>query len=544
MKPSLNITLAFAMLVCATWQTGAHGCPFCSAVSQTLSQEIAGSDVAVIARLSKLPPEADSSSDIAGGLDLDDPDSGTAEFEVLETIRGDDIPEGAPAKGTLIKVVYFGNSDQKKNFLISGIAGKRIDWTTPLPLTERGIAYIKTLGTLPEKGAERLKFFLDYLEDEDPLLAQDAYDEFGRAPYEVVVAVGDQIDRPKLIGWIEDSGVGPTRRRLYLTMLGICGKAEDVAFLELLLRYDYQQMKPGLAATLAVMAQTGPAFGATVLSEMVKADVRRKQQCLDALIAAYLKLKGPSGLPLIEDRFLTNPAAEYTHVYAAVMALRFHGEETDAIPRDRLLQSVRLLLNNTDIADQVIPDLARWEDWSVLDRLVTMFKDSDDDAWVRQPVISYLLAATEQPAEISKQAEAALAELEELDPKGVKRARSYMAFGLLARSGTKKKTAAKKDTDTTKTVATAQAKESPTKVRADPTDKKQTANVETNSTAEKSSEPVPTSAAVSAGSTPAGPSRMIIIGGPLIAGLVLFGVFALLLRGADVRSSNPESRDS
>jgi len=390
MKLSQTIAFAITLLVCATWQSGALGCPFCSAVSQTLTQEIAGSDVAVIARLIQLPPEADPNSDAPSGLDLDDPDSGTAQFEVLEIIRGEDIAGGPPAKGSTIKVVYFGTKEQKKHFLISGLAGKKIDWTTPLPLTERGIEYIRSLGTLPEKGAERLAFFLGFLEDEDPLLAQDAYDEFGRAPYEEVIALGDQIDRPKLIGWIEDAQVGPTRRRLYLTMLGICGKAEDVAFLESLLRYDYKQMKPGLAASLAVMTQTGPAFGTPVLSEMVKADVRRKQQCLDALIAAYLKLKGPTGLPLIEDRFLTNPAAEYTHVYATVMALRFHGEETDAIPRDRLLQSVRLLLNNTDIADQVIPDLARWEDWSVLDRLVTMFKTSDDDAWVRQPVISYL----------------------------------------------------------------------------------------------------------------------------------------------------------
>jgi len=575
------------MLVCATWQSGALACPFCSAVSQTLTQEIAGADVAVIARLIKLPPETDSNGDSAG-LNLDDPDSGMAEFEVLETIRGEDIAGGAPAKGSTIQVVYFGSgaSDskgQQKKFMISGIAGEKIDWTTPLPLTERGIGYIKALGSLPEKGAARLAFFLAYLEDEDPLLAQDAYDEFGRAPYEEVIAVGDQIDRPKLIGWIEDSQVGPTRRRLYLTMLGICGQAEDVVFLESLLQYDYQQMKPGLAATLAIMAQNGPAMGVSVLNEMVKADVRRKRQCLDALIAAYLKLKGPAGLPLIEERFLTNPAAEYTHVYAAVMALRFHGEETDSLPRERLLQTVRLLLDNTDIADQVIPDLARWEDWSVLEQLVTMFKDSEEGAWVRQPVISYLLVATEQPAEISERAKAALAELEALDPKGVKRARSYMAFGLLARAGAKKKTAQKATETTTETVteketandapkdntsvteevvvaektntAVLSAKESATTALVEDkatttstNDQEQTtsaaADTQEKVPAEKPVETTPVADALSESAPPAGPSRMVIIGGPLIAGLVLFGVFALLLRGADVRSSSPESRDS
>ena len=262
----------------------------------------------------------------------------------LKSSVAKDLADKAPSKGDTIKTVYFGNKDQKKIFMVTGIAGKRIDWTTPLPLTEKSVEYIKSLDTLPEKGAERLAFFLDYLEHEDPLLAQDAYDEFGRAPYDEVIAVGDQIDRPQLLGWIEDAQVGPTRRRLYLTMLGICGKDEDIAFLESLLRYDYKQMKPGLAAMQVLMRQAGPAFGSSVLNEMIKADVRRKQQCLDALVAAYLKLKGPEGLPLIEERFLANPAAEYTHVYAAVMALRFHGEETDSLPRERLLQSVRKVL--------------------------------------------------------------------------------------------------------------------------------------------------------------------------------------------------------
>ena len=34
-----------------------------------------------------------------------------------------------------------------------------------------------------QSGADRLAFFQEYLEHEDPLLAQDAYDEFARAPY-------------------------------------------------------------------------------------------------------------------------------------------------------------------------------------------------------------------------------------------------------------------------------------------------------------------------------------------------------------------------
>ena len=539
MKTLLSKLLVGFTIAFAAGTPGAQACPFCTAVSQTLGQELDGADNAVIAKLLKLPPEADLEGDDSAGFDIDNPDSGMAEFEVVEVLRG----TGGPAPGATIKVVYFGGNEQQKQFLIKGITGERIDWRTPLPLTQRGVEYVKSLDTLPDEGPERLIFFLAHLEDEDPLLAQDAYDEFARAPYEVVIAIGDSMDRQQLIAWIEDAQVGPTRRRLYLTMLGICGQAEDVAILESLLQYDYQQMKPGIAAALAVMSQTGPVVGGSVLNEMIRADVRRKQQCLDALIAAYLKLKGPDGLPLIEERFLTNPAAEYTHVYAAVMALRFHGEETDVLPKPRLLKSVRLVLENHDIADQVIPDLARWEDWEVMDQLVEMFKSSEDDAWVRQPVISYLIAASEQPPAVSDRANSALKELEAIDPEGVKRARSYMAFGLLARSGAKKKTAQTADSETSDSapaeVDVSTADIQPVPATAVESTEKQTASV----APEQPSDAEPAAVAAVDATSSVGPSRMVIIGGPLIAGLFMFGVFALLLRGADVRSSSDSSQN-
>jgi hypothetical protein len=171
---------------------------------------------------------------------------------------------------------------------------------------------------------------------------------------------------------------------------------------------------------------------------------------LDALVACYLTLRGPEGLELIDERFLKNYKTEYTYIYSTIMALRFHGEEpTSTLPRERLLASMRQLLDNPEFADQVIPDLARWEDWSVLDRLVKMFKASDKNGYVRQPVVTYLTVASEQPGDVGTKAQTALVELEQLDPEGVKQARSLMAFGALSRaraSGSATKSGAAVDT--------------------------------------------------------------------------------------------------
>jgi hypothetical protein len=267
------------------------------------------------------------------------------------------------------------------------------------------------------------------------------------------------------------------------------------------------------------MGLNGSVLGAPIAADIVQADVRRQQQCLDALVAAYLKLKGPAGLPLIEEKILANPKAEYTQVYATIMALRFHGEETDVLPRQRLLEAMRLVLDNPEVSDQVIPDLARWEDWSILDRLVTMFKSSDQDAWIRQPVISYVLTAAEQPGDVGEQATAAMAEIEAMDPEGVKRARSYMGFGLPARS------------------ASTAASPGPEEIDQSPPASAEEQSPESVAAAEDSA---PASEAPPRSTMPV-PSRVTLIAAALAACLVLMGIFALLLRGADVRGPDDAS---
>jgi hypothetical protein len=75
------------------------------------------------------------------------------------------------------------------------------------------------------------------------------------------------------------------------------------------------------------------------------------------------------------------------------------------------------------LADLVIPDLARWEDWSQIERLVRLFKEADEESsWVRVPVVNYLLVC---PKPEAKQY---IKELEKIDPDAVKRARIFLPF--------------------------------------------------------------------------------------------------------------------
>ncbi len=52
---------------------------------------------------------------------------------------------------------------------------------------------------------------------------------------------------------------------------------------------------------------------------------------------------------------------------------------------------IRELLNRPELADLIIPDLARWEDWESLDKLVELFKTADTKStWVREPIINFV----------------------------------------------------------------------------------------------------------------------------------------------------------
>ena len=382
-RPSLFLLFA-TMIVIPLSANQAVGCPFCSPVSQTFSQEIKSSDVVAIVTLKELAPSRNtddlSQSDFDPSRNIP-----KATFEIQDILKG---AEHLADRGE-IQAVYFGEAAAGAMFTITALGAPDLDWSTPLEISERVRDYLVTVAGQAIEGPERLVFFMNHLEDEEDILARDAYDEFARAPYEDVKALREQMDRERLIGWIQDNDLQPSRRRLYLTMLGVCGYATD----------------------------------ADMLKEMIQSNDRRTKAALDALIACYLTLVGEEGLPLIEDLLLKNHDAEYTDTYAAIMALRFHADQGDPISPARVVQALHHMLERPELADLVVPDLARWEDWDSMPRLVQLFKDAtEENSWVRVPVVNFLRRCP------LPEAQTAIAELEQIDPDAVRRARTFFPY--------------------------------------------------------------------------------------------------------------------
>ncbi len=356
------------VLSLAVSATIAVACPFCAAVSQTIRQEMEVMDAVLIA-------EATEKS-------VRDEQTGAVSFKVAKVLKGSDLVKDAE-----VTAVYYGDLTPGRRFLLSGVDPPNFQWSS-MPLTQESEEYVLKMASLADDPLERLKFVQGYLQHPETLLNRDAYDEFATTAYPVIQSLKPFMDHDQVVKWIQDPEMPADRRRLYLTMLGVCGSEKDAPMLE----------------------------------EMLKSTDSAQRTGLDALVACYLLLAGESGLKLVDEQFLANADAPYADTYAAIMALRFHGTEADKIPRSTLVKSLYHVLDRKDLSDLVIPDLARWGDWSQIDRLVKLFMEAEvDNNWVRVPVVNYLRACPKP------EAAAALEKLREIDPESVRRASSFFA---------------------------------------------------------------------------------------------------------------------
>jgi hypothetical protein len=371
------LSVALAAIPLSSLTSSARACPFCSAVSQTLRQEMEVMDAVVIASCTH-------------GETVLNRTTGETTMRVEKVLKGDTLVNA----GDEVKAVYYGEVEIGRRFMLSGVDPENLQWSC-LPLTDRGEAYVIKVAELAEADpADRLRYYIDFLQDEETMLSRDAYDEFAIAPYDVMQRLDSVIDHDQLIQWINEPEQSTDRKRLFFTMLGICGSQDDLPMLEEMLRSTKKSTRGGL----------------------------------DSLIACYLTLGGEKGLPLINELFLANQDSPYADTYAAIMAVRFHGTEGDVIQRSALVESLHHVLDRKDLADLVIPDLARWEDWTQIDRLTQLFVNSDpDNNWIRVPVINYLRAC---PLDKAKEA---IAKLKEVDPESVKRANTFFSIPIPAR---------------------------------------------------------------------------------------------------------------
>lgn len=376
-------------LVMISQSNYAVACPFCSAPSLTLTEQLSQSDVAVLVQWT----EAEK-----GTLDK----AGKTVFEIKEIVKQSDKDKLKVGE----KIVINRHRPGKKGnlFLLLGTKGTSIDWGDPIEVTETSFHYISQAPPPEEKTSKRLRYFLKFLEYPDQMISNDAYAEFANAPYEDITPLAKDMPREKIRKWIVDPNTPVTRLGLYGLLLGLCGQESDVAFMEKKINEPTKEFRLGI----------------------------------DGVISGYLLLTGSEGLDKIDQTKFIPKKVAFSETYAAMQALRFMWTYGDGrISKARLRKSMELLLDRPELTDLVVADLARWDDWSVLDRLMDMYGTGDYDIpSIKRAIVRYLLVASKgknkkgggaDPATAEK-AKLLLDKLRKEDPKTVKSAERFFFF--------------------------------------------------------------------------------------------------------------------
>ncbi len=382
----------------------AAACPFC-APTETLANQVFLIDAAVVVER-------------VSGEEGDEEQPGTTTVRVTQILHISDklakaflkneaagTRQGAapPVVGQEIVVRRYYPPQEGAQYLLRGADPENLVWGDKLlEVTPEVLKYILDAPPPDAPASKRGAYFLPLLENENRTIAQDAFAEFGAMPYEDVAAFRGQMPREKLRKWIFDPEVPGAHLGLYGLMLGLCGEEQDVALLEKKIRERKSDFRLGI----------------------------------DGVMGGYLLLNGEKGLDFLEATILRNKDVPDGELLAAMQAMRFMWTYGDGrISKPRLRSAMRLVIDHPRHMDMAIRDLARWDDWSELDRIVALYgTEGYDDLAARVAIVQYVLTAvSRKPAEddsgenaaLQEKARRHLADLRETDPQIVQRAERF-----------------------------------------------------------------------------------------------------------------------
>jgi hypothetical protein len=251
-------------------------------------------------------------------------------------------------------------------------------------VNETSYAYFARAPLVRVPATERLPYFIPFLENADPTIAEDAYLEFGHAPFEDVAKIAARLPMAKIRGWLVDPAVPATRKGFYGLALGLAADAAN--------RKE----------------------NAELLRQQILAPEDDFRAGFDGILGGYLLLSGEAGLKLLETRYLANPQAADGDVRHTLTALRFYHEYGRQIPPARLQAALALLLARPEFAEPAIIDLARWQAWDRGDEVTRLYESPGFEApATRRAIVGFLLASPRPQAAID------LARLRKLDAAGV-----------------------------------------------------------------------------------------------------------------------------
>jgi hypothetical protein len=360
-RSSHTLILASVLVTWGCLTSALTACPFCSVQGKTLTDQVNEASMVLYGTLSnaKLDPAGDFNQ-------------GTTDLKIEAVVKKDPIlgdkkvialPRFVPTEKNNARCLVFCDVFKGKVDLLG------------LSLVKGGdiAKYLRGALAVKEKpvGA-RLRFFFDYLDNDDPEVANDAYKEFGYADPRDYRAMARKLPADKLAKWIQDPNTASYRLGLYASLLGDCGTVKHARLLRRILDDPEKRLISGI----------------------------------DGILAGYTLLQPQDGWRYIR-RILKDSSREVTVRYAALRAARFFwASRADVLRRQQIVEGVCLLLDDPNMADLAIEDLRRWACWETAGHVLALYgKPSHKIPIVRRKVLGFALSCpTKEAAALVKQA--------------------------------------------------------------------------------------------------------------------------------------------
>lgn len=334
----------------------------CFAPEPTLAERIDGANVVALGKWLRSVPKKDDGD-------------GYTEFEILEVARqpaadkfnpllNDDTLQPVdflPAGRSIIFPNHHEGTEDSLFLLTGTVEDGVMTWSTAHAITPAGFEFALNAPAPDAPLPSRIKYFARYFDSRDAMIADEAYVELSRMPFADLAQQIDDFPRLRLRRLLT-SEQPPNRIGLYALLLGLKGTSQDADILERMILSDNSEFRLGM----------------------------------ENVISGYLLLKGEVGLEIIETVKLKCDGVVFSETYAAFVAIRFMTTDgRGTIPLERLQRSLRLLLDNLEMADLVISELQRTKDWSAQDRLIELQSDVRfHDPSIQRAIARYMMAAT------------------------------------------------------------------------------------------------------------------------------------------------------
>ena len=221
------------------------------------------------------------------------------------------------------------------------------------------VDYLRGLLARNANDVQRLLYCFDFIEHADPVIAADALLEFQTVSLRELGQAARQLPPAKLRVWLKNPKTSPDRLVLYSFLLGHCGKPADKSLVRGTLERLRKKEAPGN---------------------------------FDWALVGYTLLAPREGWTYARD-LMGKPANDFMVRYAGLRAARFFcTTRPDVIGKRSVLEAVRLLLDQSDLADLAIEDFRHWRHWDYTAQILALHvKFKDACPAVRRAILRYAL---------------------------------------------------------------------------------------------------------------------------------------------------------